>query len=154
MIYTVCEDYTKTSNHCMIKKLPFAMLPGNHFKKMLGWNSSGSRKDGRKLAFASHNSARLTYGLTAIFDLLSAKGMPGLLALSLKGNNTGEYKTTPLGFKVANKRNEKVLLVNVELSSSLFSCGLERDNIVPGITTRGLLGSQLVNRIQPPRSLT
>ena len=35
-LYTVCEDYTKTSNHCMINKSPFAMLPGNHFKKMLG----------------------------------------------------------------------------------------------------------------------
>lgn len=68
----------------MMNNSPFAILPGNHFKKILGWNSSGRRKDGRKFAFASHNSARLTYGLTAIFDLLCAKGMLGLLAIPLK----------------------------------------------------------------------
>ena len=58
-------------------------------------------------------------------------------------------KTTPLGFKLANKRNDKALLINVELSSSLFPCDSERENIVPGITTRGLLDSLLANHLVP-----
>ena len=64
-------------NQSMLNDSPFAILPGNHFKNILGWNSSGSRKDGRKLAFASHNSARLTYGLTAIFDFAQRVGYAG-----------------------------------------------------------------------------
>ena len=79
-------------NQGMLNDSPFAILPGNHFKKILGWNSSGSRKEGRKLAFASHNSARLTYGLTAIFDFAQRVGYAGTswhIPLKNDGKNAG-----------------------------------------------------------------
>lgn len=64
---------------------PFAMCPGNHLRKTLGWKSFGRWKVGRKLEFASHNSARLTYGLTAILDYLwCARCIVGMFGLPLK----------------------------------------------------------------------
>lgn len=68
-----------------LRDRPFAMCPGNHLRKILGWKSFGRWKVGRKLEFASHNSARLTYGLTAILDYLQrARCIVGMFGLPLK----------------------------------------------------------------------